>query len=119
MRIVRLLAVAFALLPLAACHSPYMEATVSNHTDTPILLLEVDYPSASFGTQSLQAGEDFHYRFKVLGSGNVRLTYTDSLHQDKTSDGPYLKEGSEGQVHITIAKDGVHWDPAPSAAPKS
>jgi glutamate mutase epsilon subunit len=94
---------------LAGCHSPYVAATVSNRTNQPIDLLEVDYPSASFGTQSLAPGADFHYRFKVLGSGNVSLTYDTANFHNKKSEGPSLKEGDEGPLQITIAPDGVHW----------
>jgi hypothetical protein len=109
---------AFALLiGLAAatgCHSPYVQTTVSNHTDKTIELLEVDYPSASFGTQGLAPGAEFHYRFKVLGSGRMKLLYTDSAHQDHKSDGPFLKEGAEGTLAIAITLTGINWQPAPT-----
>jgi hypothetical protein len=108
---------ALALLTLIAttgCHSPYVLTTVSNHTTQPIELLEVDYPSASFGTQALAPGADFHYRFKVLGSGPMKLLYTDSAHQDHKSDGPFLKEGAEGPLTIVIADTGVSWQPSSS-----
>lgn len=101
------------VLPLAGCHSPYVAATISNRTSHPIDLLEVDYPSASFGTQSLAPGADFHYRFKVLGSGNVSLTYTTSNFRDKKSTGPFLKEGDEGPLKAIILPDGVRWVPIP------
>lgn len=102
------------LLPLAGCHSPYVAATISNRTSQPIDLLEVDYPSASFGTQSLAPGADFHYRFKVLGSGNVRLTYTTSNFHNQKSEGPYLKEGDEGPLEAIILPTGVRWVPIPA-----
>jgi hypothetical protein len=103
---------ALALLPalsLTGCRSPYIETTVSNRTAQPIQLIEVDYPSASFGTQSLAPGADFHYRFKVLGEGNMKLIYTDSANHEQKSEGPPLKEGAEGPVIITVAPDGTHW----------
>jgi hypothetical protein len=109
MRSIRTLALCTVLLAAAGCHSPYIEATVSNHTAQPIELLEVDYPSASFGTQNLASGADFHYRFKVLGSGGTKLLYTDSAHQDHKSDGPSLKEGAEGPLDIVITTSGVTW----------
>lgn len=102
------------LMAVIGCHSPYVAATITNRTAQPIDLLEVDYPSASFGTQSLAPGAAFHYRFKVLGSGKVSLTYTTSTFRDKKSDGPFLKEGDEGPLQITIAPDGVHWTPIPA-----
>lgn len=111
-----LLALAFlASLAASGCHSPYVEATVSNRSGKPIELLEVDYPSASFGTQNLAPDVNFHYRFKVLGSGPTKLLYTDSSHQEHKSNGPVLKEGAEGSLAITITTTGVIWQPAPTA----
>jgi hypothetical protein len=108
----RLLRVALVLLPtlaLTACRSAFVTATVQNRTSQPIQLIEVDYPSASFGTQSLASGADFHYRFKVLGEGRLKLIYTDSTRQEKTFEGPLLKEGADGLLTITIAPDDVQW----------
>jgi hypothetical protein len=100
------------LFATAGCHSPYVAATVSNRTSRPIEILEVDYPSASFGTQALAPGADFHYRFKVLGSGSMKLLYTDSEQHDHKSDGPFLKEGAEGPLAIVIADNGISWQPS-------
>lgn len=86
-----------------------VDATVRNHSGAPVTLLEVDYPSASFGTQNLAPAEDFHYRFKVLGSGALKLTYTDPDRHDHTSTGPTLDEGAEGLLTITIDPAGVRW----------
>ena len=115
MRHLRILAL-LPILVITGCHSPYVEATVSNRTPQPMRLLEVDYPSASFGTQNLAPGADFHYRFKVLGSGSMKLLYTDSAHHDHKSDGPFLKEGAEGPLTILITDAGVTWQPAPTVA---
>jgi hypothetical protein len=101
------------LLIVTGCHSTHVQATVTNHTSQPLLLLEVDYPSASFGTQVLAPGAEFHYRFKVLGTGNLHLTYTDQSHHDHKSEGPYLNEKADGPIHITVDPDGVHWQTGP------
>jgi len=98
-----------AVLLLSGCHSAFVEATVSNRTPQRLQLIEVDYPSASFGTQTLAPGKDFHYRFKVLGEGRMKLIYTDTKHQEKTFEGPLLKEGAEGALTITIAPNDVQW----------
>lgn len=115
MRSLRILAFFVCLLAVTGCHSAHVLATVSNHTDQSILLLEVNYPSASFGTQNLAPGADFHYRFKVLGTGKMTLTYTGEDHKDHKSEGPYLNEKADGPVHITIAPDGVHWETSPKS----
>ncbi len=117
MRFLHALAVS-AILPAAiGCHSPYVEAAVSNRTTQTIELLEVDYPSASFGTESLSPGATFHYRFKVLGEGSMKLLYTDSAHHDHTSTGPFLKEGAEGPLAITITPEAVTWQSSRAIAP--
>ncbi|HEY0161362.1 MAG TPA: hypothetical protein VGB69_01675 [Edaphobacter sp.] len=97
------------VLLLSGCHSAYVEATVSNHTSQMIDLIEVEYPSASFGTQSLAPGADFHYRFKVIGEGKVKITYTDTAHNEKKAEGPDLNESSEGKLLIDIQPGSVQW----------
>ena len=114
MRPLHTLALFSGLAAITGCHSPYVAATVSNRTTQPLKLIEVDYPSASFGTENLAPGADFHYRFKVLGSGAMKLLYTDSTHHDHKADGPLLHEGAEGPLVIAITPAGVTWQPAPN-----
>ncbi len=97
------------LIVLSGCHSAFVEATVVNHTADPIPLIEVAYPSASFGTQNLLPGQEFHYRFKVLGSGPVKVVYTDHSQQEKRASGPTLREGAEGSLRLSFDPSGVHW----------
>ena len=94
-------ALGMALLP-AGCRSRFVEATISNHTDRAISVVQVDYPSASFGTQGLAPGADFHYRFKLLGDGPVKITWTDKAGHEHTKTGPSLSEGAEGALHINF-----------------
>jgi hypothetical protein len=104
-------AIAVLLLLATGCHSAFIEATVSNHTGKPLSPVEVDYPSASFGTETLSPNQDFHYRFKLQGSGDLKLLYTDAAHVDHTINGPHLNEGDEGKLTITVAPEGVTWVP--------
>lgn len=109
----RVLPIAFSLLALTAltgCHSAYIEAVVQNRTDHAFSPVEVDYPSASFGAQTLAPGQDFHYRFKILGSGDTKLIYTDAAHQEKSFPGPALHEGDEGTLSVTVSNTGVQWE---------
>jgi len=91
---------------LAGCHSYRIEATVENRTGGPITLLEVDYPSAGFGADSLAADGVFHYRFQTRGSGPVTVQYTTADgHQVKIT-GPTLREKQEGAFEIVLAPGG-------------
>ena len=114
MRPSSLLVLAPLLLPLAGCHSHYIDASLRNLTAQPITLVEVDYPSASFGTQTLAPGKEYAYRFKVLGSGTLKLIYTDTANKEHTVPGPELNEGDEGPLVITVTPAGVSWSPPPT-----
>jgi hypothetical protein len=98
-----------AALLLSGCHSAFVEATISNRTPQRLQLIEVDYPSASFGTQTLDPGADFHYRFKVLGEGKLTLSYTDAANKEQKSSGPEIQEGAEGPLRIIITPSGTEW----------
>ena len=101
------------LLVLVGCHSAYVEATLVNRSGKEISLVELDYPSASFGTQALADGQSFKYRFKVLGTGAVKLIFTDAARQEKDLTGPELKEGDEGRLTVTVRPDGsAGWEQA-------
>ncbi len=100
---------AVALAALTGCHSHYISMDVHNASSQPITLIELDYPSASFGVDTLAAGADYHYRFKILGDGPTKLLWTDSTQHNRTSSGPHLNEGQEGTLTATIDGPTATW----------
>jgi hypothetical protein len=96
---------------LSGCKSAFITVTVRNQTGGPVSLLEVDYPSASFGTEAIAAGAEFHYRFKVIGSGRTKVGWVDAAHKEHSVDGPELSEGQEGQIAITLEPSTAVWKP--------
>ena len=112
MRLFRFFALG-ALLLVSGCHSAVIDATLTNASTEPIQLIEIDYPSASFGTQNLAPGQSFHYRFKILGSGPLKMTWTDARQRDHAVTGPILHEGNEGSLAIVVsAGEAVAWHPS-------
>ena len=91
---------------LAGCHSYHVETTVENRTGGAINLLEVDYPSASFGDNRLDAGGVFHYRIQVRGSGPLKVQYTTGDERQIHIDGPALAERQEGSLQIVLLPGG-------------
>ena len=87
---------------MCGCHSHYIEATITNRTTQPLSVVQVDYPRASFGTAVLTPSASFHYRFKLQGSGNVKLSYVDGSNHEHQQTGPVLEEGEEGRLEITF-----------------
>ena len=101
---------AVLLFGLAACRSAFIETDIRNNGDAPLRLIEVDYPSASFGTQVLAPHSVYHYRFKVQGSGPVTLSYTGADNKTHTATGPTLDEGQHGGLTISVDPAGkVAW----------
>ena len=95
--------------PLTGCHSAFIEATVVNHSGGDVRLLEVDYPTASFGAETLANGGTYHYRFKVLGNGSTKASWTDAAGKDHSSGGPSLEEGQEGTLTVTLNASAADW----------
>jgi hypothetical protein len=101
-----------ALVGMVGCKSAYVEADVKNASGAAVSLVEVDYPSASFGVETLAAGATYHYRFKILGSGPTKVMWTDAGQKEHTVAGPKLVEGQQGALTVTIQGDRAVWSPA-------
>ena len=91
---------------MAACHSYHIEATVKNDTGGPISLLEVDYPSASFGADAVGANSEVHHRIQTRGSGALKVQYTDGSGKQIQITGPTLYENQEGRMEIDLQLNG-------------
>lgn len=93
-------------LALSACHSYHIDVTIKNSTGSAISLLEVDYPSASFGADSLAAGADFHYLIQTRGSAPLKVQYTTPAGRQVQIAGPTLYERQEGKIAVILLPDG-------------
>ena len=94
------------LITATGCHSYHIDATVENHTGSQVKLLEVDYPSASFGKDVLAANEVFHYRIQLRGSGPLKVQYTTGDGHLAQIDGPSVAELQEGTIQIVLLPGG-------------
>jgi hypothetical protein len=100
-------ALAIAVLMAAnGCHSFHVDVRVENRTGAPVRLLEVDYPSASFGSDTLAAGAVFRYRIQLRGSGPLKVQYTTGDGRQDQIDGPILAERQEGALQIVLLPGG-------------
>jgi hypothetical protein len=95
-----------AIVAATGCHSYHVDSTVENRTGAPIQLLEVDYPSASFGADTLAAGQVFHYRIQLRGSGPLKVQYTAADGHQAQIDGPSVVERQEGTLEIVLLPGG-------------
>lgn len=103
---------------LNACHTANVNATITNNSGAPVRVVEMDYPSASFGTSTLAPGASFNYEFVIQGAGNLSLTYSDLQGRDHKSTGPVVDKGQEGSLLASIGTSSVRWTPQLSASGK-
>jgi hypothetical protein len=100
------------LLILAGCRSRFVAATITNGTDRPLQMIEVDYPGGSFGVSTLAPHAVYSYRFKAIGSGSLSISYADAAGSTRNATGPRMAESQGGSLTITIGDKGdVRWSP--------
>lgn len=88
------------------CRSYHIEATVQNHTGGTITLLEVDYPTASFGADTLAADAAMHHRIQTRGDGPISVQYTGADGKPAQISGPTLYEDQNGSIEIVLLPNG-------------
>ena len=96
---------AFSLIAINGCRSYRVQVSVENHTGAAVQLLEVDYPSASFGADTLASDASMRYSLQVRGSGPVKVQYTVGNSQAQIT-GPILNEKDQGQLLIVLLPGG-------------
>jgi hypothetical protein len=99
-------ALAVAFLAVTGCRSHHVEVTIQNQTGSAVQLLEVDYPSASFGADTLAADATFHYRIQVEGNGPLTVMYTAVDGKQIKNQGPDLSNMQQGRVNIVLLPNG-------------
>jgi hypothetical protein len=94
------------LTALTGCKSHWVDATVENRTGHPIHELEVDYPQASFGTNTIADGASMHYRFQIRGEGPTKVEYSTEDGKTVHAQGLTLSEHQQGQLLIRLRPAG-------------
>ena len=94
------------LLIAASCRTYVVDVTVVNHTGGAVNLLEVDYPSASFGVNTIPAGGEVLYHLQLQNSGPIKVQYTEGLKQQYQSTGPTVHENQHGDLEIILNPGG-------------
>ena len=95
-----------AMLAFIGCKSYWIDARIENQTGQAVHELEVDYPSASFGTNTLPPGAAMQYRLQVRGSGSVRVEFTTADGRTSHAQGLTLEERQRGKLTIRLLPQG-------------
>ena len=95
-----------ASLVETGCRSAHVDVSVENQTGEAIRLLEVSYPSASFGANSLAAGATLHNRIQLRGDGPIKVTFVGARDQSAEITGPVLAEKQNGKLQTILRSGG-------------
>jgi len=79
-----------------------VDARVENETGQAIHELEVDYPTASFGANTLAPGAVMRYRLQIRGSGAVKVEYTAEDGMIHHAEGLELTEHEQGTLTVRL-----------------
>jgi hypothetical protein len=94
------------------CRSKLVEVRVVNSGTTDLHNVEVDYPSASFGVSNLAPGATYIYRIQLQDAGRMKVEFSGRNEQPHSGKGPYVKEGQEGTLTLTLDASGKNqWAP--------
>ena len=65
----------------------------------------VDYPNATFGVNSLAPGKSFPYVIKPMGTGPLKVQFTNAQGVSHSVNGPAVHKGDEGAIQIKLSQD--------------
>lgn len=94
------------LCALSGCKSYWVQTTVENQTGHALHEVEIDYPSASFGINTLADGASSHYRFQIRGSGPVKVQYTLDTGKTINVQDLSLSEHQQGTLTLRLLPTG-------------
>lgn len=86
-------------------HSHVIEVTVTNTSSEKVSNIAIEYPEASFGINSLAAGQSYQYRIKPTSTGPLKIAFLNSHAQDRTFTGPVVHKDDEGSIEIKVTQD--------------
>jgi hypothetical protein len=94
-----------AVVGAAGCRSHVIKVTVVNSSSQPVSTVIVDYPEATFGVNSLAPGKTFPYVIKPMGTGALKVQFTDVQGKSHAVTGPTVHKGDEGAIRIELSQD--------------
>ena len=97
----------FIILTLAGCRSRVVKVNLINTSTAPIKTILVDYPTATFGKDTLAPGATFSYVIKPLESGMLKIQFTDAKGAIHSYSGTTLHKNDDGVLDVNINQNGA------------
>ena len=104
MKFLRLVVAILFALSLTGCRARVVKISLTNISTQPIKTIIVDYPSATFGKDTLAPGETYFSLIKPLDHGPIKVRFTDAQGGNHTYESISLQQGDDGSVNIKLTQ---------------
>jgi len=103
MKSLRAVALVF-VMALAGCRARVVKIILTNTSAEPIKTIIVDYPTATFGKDTLAPRETYFSLVKPVDKGPIKVRFTDAQGGNHAYESISLEQGDDGSVNIRLTQ---------------
>ena len=92
------------VIAMAGCRAHVVKISLTNTSTGPIKTIIVDYPTATFGKDTLAPGETYFSLIKPVDKGPITVRFTDAQGGSHTYESISLEQGDDGSVDIKLTQ---------------
>ena len=92
------------VIAMAGCRAHVVKISLTNTSAEPIKTIIVDYPSATFGKDTLAPRETYFSLIKPVDKGPITARFTDAQGSSHTYKSASLEPGDDGWVNIKLTQ---------------
>jgi len=92
------------VIALAGCRAHVVKISLTNTSSQPISTIIVDYPTATFGKDTLAPRETYFSLVKPVDKEPIKVRFTDAQGVSHTYESISLEQGDDGSVDIKLTQ---------------
>jgi hypothetical protein len=92
------------VIAMAGCRARVVKIILTNTSAEPIKTIIVDYPTATFGKDTLAPHETYFSLVKPVDKGRIKVHFTDAQGTTHTYESVSLEPGDDGWVNIKLTQ---------------
>src|SRR5689334_8233409 len=92
------------VIAMAGCRAHVVKISLTNTSAEPLKTIIVDYPTATFGKDTLAPRETYFSLIKPVDKGPIKVRFTDAQGVNHTYQSISLEQGDDGSVNIKLAQ---------------
>jgi len=92
------------VIAVAGCRAHVVKISLTNISTEPIKTIIVDYPSATFGKDTLAPRESYFSLIKPVDKGPIKVRFTDAQGVSHVYRSTSLAPGDDGWVDIKLTQ---------------